>query len=271
MVAGARQPDGSLPGVGSFGKVRELLPVARGGERMVRSIRAVLVACSVAALAGSAASAAEWEATGGDLGRDTSRFALRAGARYGTMKGSEIENTDPSRGFDAGVSARVFGAVSVFAGYALDRADVDGQVLQLLDQNVRADGRSGTVKGEIETKRFRAGVRLDAYRERDWRFLPYFLIGALYSTVEARIDEVDGAPPVPIPSPDPGEPPTDISTISNEDGKAVDKIGGLAGAGFEFPFGSMFALDVHGHYEAVELEAGTNSILSVGTGIVLRF
>ncbi|MGQ0723191.1 MAG: hypothetical protein ACT4PE_16705 [Candidatus Eiseniibacteriota bacterium] len=238
---------------------------------MVRSIRAVLAAWSVTALAGSTVSAEEWEATGGDLGRDTSRFAVRAGLSYGAMKGSEIEKTDPSIGFDAGASARVFGVVSVFAGYAVDRADVDGQVLQLLDQNVRADGRSGTVKGEIETKRIRAGVRLDAYRERDWRFKPYFIAGVLHASVEARIDEVDGAPPTPIPSSDPGEPAKDISTISNEDEGFAEKLGGLGGAGLEVSFGPMIALDLHGTFEAVELEAGTNSIASFGSGIVLRF
>jgi hypothetical protein len=232
---------------------------------MFRSSRALLVACWAAAVVLPAARAAEWEATGGDLGRDTSRYALRAGARYGMMAGSELEDLDPSIGFDAGVSVRVFGVVSVFAGYALDRADLEGQVARLLDQDLRADGRSGTVRGEVETGRVRAGIRLDAYRERDWKFRPYFLIGALLSNVQATIDEIDGAPPAPVPSGDPSEPPTDVSKIE------VDKTGVMAGAGLEFPIGPMLAVDLHGVYEVVELEAGTNTILSGGSGIVVRF
>jgi hypothetical protein len=191
---------------------------------------------------------------------------VHGGLSYGIMAGAEIENADPAPGFEIGGSARVFGAVSVLAGFALSRADVDGQVVQLLDQRVRADGRSGTVHGQIETRRIRAGVRFDAYRERDWKLQPYFALGALFSSIDVQLDEVDGqSPPAPLPNPDPTQPGTDIASFGE------DQLGAFGSAGVEYDITSRFAADLHGTFEVIEFQPGTNSILSAGAGVVARF
>lgn len=233
---------------------------------MDRSVLGRFSCTLVAVLCFSTASGAEdWEPVAGGLGRDASRFAVHLGGSYGTMQGSELENLDPSTGFDVGVSFRFLGNLSAVGYYAADKANVSGQLTQLLDQRVRADGRSGLVEGEVKTERFRAGLRVDAYRERGWRFTPYLLGAVVFSDIEVTIDSVDGAPPAPIPSADPLQPRTDISTVKS------NEIGGLGRLGVEYRVASRIAVDLNGNVEIIEAQPGTNTIFAVNSGLVVRF
>ncbi|NNE42651.1 MAG: outer membrane beta-barrel protein [Gemmatimonadetes bacterium] len=207
---------------------------------------------------------AAWKEQAGTLGREEDRFAVRAGWSYGTMNGSEIEKTDPSTGFEVGATYRVLGSLSLAGSYATDAADVDGQLVALMDQRVRPDGRSATVLGKVETTRFRVGVRLDAYREQDWRVWPYFAGAVVFSTIDITIDSVNGAPPVPFP-PDPAGNIVDISSYSDS------QIGAMVRTGLEYPVASAVSVDVNGSFEIIEFEPGTNSIFAVNTGLLFRF
>lgn len=229
-----------------------------------QKIRGFVVSAALAGLLLPVSASAGWQEVAGSLGRESGRFALRAGYNYGTMGGSEIEKTDPSTGFEIGLGYRVLGSISVVASYAMDSADVDGQLVALVDQAMRPDGRSATVRGSVETTRFRVGFRVDAYREREWRFLPYFSGGVVFSTIDVTIDSVNGAPPVPFP-PDLSGNIVDISSYDDS------QMGALARAGLEYPFTANVSLDVNGNVEIIEFEPGTNSIYSINTGVLLRF
>jgi hypothetical protein len=226
----------------------------------------VAAACAAILLPGPVLAAA-WTAVAGDLGRDDTRFAVHAGVSYGTMEGSEVEDTEPARGIDVGFSVRVLGSISVLASYAVDRSDVSGQLPQIIDQNVRADGRSGHVIGQVESRRLRAGLRVDAYREQGWRFQPYIMGAVTRSIVEVTLDSVDGqSPPSPVPSLNPAEPATDISSFDTG-----SLLGALGRIGMEVRVSSRIGVDVNGTVEVVEFEPGTNTIFSGGSGLVVHF
>jgi len=135
--------------------------------------------------------------------------------------------------------------------------------------NMRPDGRSGTVMGQVETRRFRAGIRVDAYREKDWKFTPYLQAAVVFSEIKVNIDSVDGAPPRPIPLPPAqlGDPVTELDISEYTD----NEIGGLARAGLEYHLSSRLSVDLCGNVEVIEFQAGTNTILSLGTGLAVRF
>lgn len=233
-------------------------------RRVFPGVYLVVSAASWLLLLSHSASAESWVATAGTLGRDVPRFSVRGGVSYGLMKGSELEEMDPSRGFDVGVSVRLFGNVSAVGSFAIDTADVDGQVRSLVDQNVRPDGRSGTVQGQVETSRFRVGGRVDAWRERGWRFQPYLTGTVMFSSIDVTIDSVDGNPPLPVPDPDGGA-ERDISSFSES------QLGGSARLGVEYRVASAVHVDVNGIVDFVEFQPGTNTIYSVNSGLVFRF
>jgi opacity protein-like surface antigen len=234
-------------------------------RRSAAAASVLLLSSVLVALSSSASAAPVWEPVAGELGRDRARVMVRVGGNYGLMRGSELENMDPSKGFEAGIAVPVLGSLSVTGSWATDRANVDGQVVRLLDQAVRPDGRSGTVKGEVETTRFRAGIRLDAYRETDWKFTPYFQGAVVFSEIRVTLDSVDGRDPQPIPLPDGSGQVLDIREYSD------NEIGALGRAGVEYHVTSRFAVDLSGSVEIIEFQAGTNSIYSLGTGISARF
>lgn len=233
--------------------------------RRPAAVRIVLsLTCALLGLSSVGRAAPAWEPVAGDLGRDRERVLLRVGIAYGVMQGSELEKMDPAKGVEAGIAVPVLGSISVTGSFALDRANVDGQVRQLLDQNLRADGRSGTVKGEVQTSRFRAGFRVDAYRESGWLFQPYFEGAAVFSAIRVTIDSVDGKAPKPVPVPG-GEQLLDIGEFTDHE------IGALGRAGVEYHVSSRLAVDLGGNVEIIEFQAGTNSIFSLDTGLAFRF
>jgi hypothetical protein len=233
-------------------------------RRSAAAAPALLLSWSLLCLASVARAAPTWEPVAGELGRDRDRFLIRGGVSYGVMDGSELENMDPARGFDAGVAVPVLGSLSLTGSFALDRADIKGQVTRILDQNVRPDGRSGTVEGQVETSRFRAGIRVDAYREKDWKFTPYLQAAVVFSSIKVTLDSVDGAPPQPYPVPGTNQ-VIDISEYTDHE------IGGLGRAGVEYHLSSRLSVDLCGNVEIIEFQAGTNSILSLGSGLTARF
>lgn len=217
------------------------------------------------ALSSVAHAASEWEPVAGGLGRDNDRVLLRVGGGTGLMRGDELSKLDPAKGLEAEVALRAFWSVSVTGSWAMDRADVNGQVVQLLDQRVRADGRSGNVTGRVETKRVRAGLRVDAYREKNWKFTPYFEGGVVFSQITITIDSVDGAPPAPVPAYDGTDRVLDISEYTN------NEIGAMGRAGVEYQLAPSFGVDLAGNVEIIEFQAGKNSIYSFGGGFFYRF
>ncbi len=198
------------------------------------------------------------------LDRGDSRGGVFGGLLWGSLDGSEVEKADPAIGFEGGAFWHVWRGVSVWGSYALSTHDVNGQLVQLLDQPVRGDSRSGTVTGSVQASRARAGVRLDAVRQPGWRFVPYAVAAVCFSSVEVTVDSVDGvAPPAAVP--DASGNPVDIRRIDDT------QLGGLGRFGVEFQVAPMLRVDVHGTYEVLEFPAGTNASAAAGTGLVYRF
>lgn len=218
--------------------------------------------CLLLLAAGPAAAAEDWTPALGDLGRTATRFALHIGGNWSAITGTEVEQMDSATGYEAGISVRVFRSFSLFGGYAVSSGDVKGQVVQLLDQNVRPDGRSGNVSGQIEARRFRTGIRVDALRERNWRFQPYLLGAAVFTTTEVTIDSVDQAAPRPVPVVGGGS--ADISRFEDS------QIGALARFGVEYRVVPLIGIDFNLSLEMMELPPGTNAATSVNGGITIR-
>jgi hypothetical protein len=222
--------------------------------------------CLATVLFGSSVGASpEWTATAGEMGRDNSSFALHIGGNYAVLSGTEVENVDPSPGVEAGVSYRFLANLSVFGSYAINTSNVEGQLIHLLDQRVRDDGRSGNVEGELQTSRLRIGVRLDALREESWQFRAYLLGAVVFSSLDVTLDKVDGNDPPFLVTGDPPDFPTvDVSSFSD------NQLGGLARFGLEYTILTSVSLDLNVSYEVIEFPTGTNALASFNTGLVLR-
>ena len=228
---------------------RRLLPVP---------VAAVLVLASSVA-------ATPWEASVGDLGRNAHRFGLHIGVSYGGLSGSEVPKSDAGPGFEGALSYRFLGNLSIYGGYAWHRSDVNGQLTQLLDVFVRGDGRSGNVSGNIQSQRLRAALRVDAYRVQDWRFQVYILAGGVYSLVEATIDTVDGAPPVPYLVPRVfGFEEIDPSSITD------NTFGAMGRLGVEYFLGERFAGDLNFTFEVLDGPSGTKDLSTFTLGATYR-
>ena len=197
--------------------------------------------------------AAEWVAVTGDIGRTVQTATVHGGVHYANPAGSELEKTDPGLGFEAGVAVRLRWSLSLDLSLALGSSDVDGQVVQLLDSTVRDDGRSGTVQASVDFARYRAGIRLDGFRQQEWRLQTYILAAAVYAKTEVAVDLVDGAPPAP------GRGSFDSS-----------QIGALCRVGGEVELARHMGLDVAGNYEVLEFPTGTASLTSVTIGFFYR-
>jgi hypothetical protein len=208
--------------------------------------------------------AAPWEADVGDLGRNAHSFAVHVGLSYGTLTGSEVPKTEAGPGFEGGLSYRVGGNLSLYGGLAWHTSNVNGQIVSILDTNVRKDGRSGTVEGTVTTPRIRGGIRVDAYRMEDWKFQVYLMGGALYSMVEGKLDSIDGQSP-----PDPYEAP-DGSEV--DPGKIEANLWGAFGrVGVDYLLGERFAVDLNFTYETIDPPAGTNDLSTFTLGGTFRF
>lgn len=198
-----------------------------------------------------------------ELQSAATRGGAFAGAVWGGLSGSEVQKADAAPGFEGGAFWRVWRGASVWGSYAVSSHDVNGQLIQLLDQPVRPGGRSGTVEGSIQVSRLRAGVRLDALRESGWPLAPYAVAAVCFSTVEVTIDRVDGREPVPVP--DAEGRPVDIRSLDDS------QLGGLGRFGVEYEVAPAVRVDVHGSYEVFEFPAGTSASAAAGAGLVYRF
>ncbi len=192
-----------------------------------------------------------------------SRGGVFGGILWGSLDGSEVEKADPAMGFEGGAFWHLWRGISVWGSYAVSSHDVNGQLLQLLDQPVRAGGRSATVEGSVQVNRARAGVRLDALRQAGWRFVPYAVAAVCFSSIEVTVDKVDGADPVPVP--DAAGNPVDIRSLDDT------QLGGLGRFGVECEVSPILHVDVHGSFEVFEFPAGTNASATAGAGLVYRF
>lgn len=211
----------------------------------------------------TAHSADDWEATMGDLGRTTTRIGLHLGAFYGATSGSEVRRVEPAAGLEVGASYRVLGSFSLYGSYALSSADVKGQVTELIDQKVRPDGRSGNVDGTIDLSRFRAGIRVDALREKGWKYQPYLVLAASITNSTVELKTVDGAPPRPSRNPE--------GILIDPSSFADSQIGAMGRLGVEYPVANHVGANLAFTYEGIELPPGTHSVISAYGGLTLRF
>ena len=211
-------------------------------------------ACAVfASFGASGARAQGWVDREGGLGLDEFRFLLSAGANYGIVNGSEVDKVDPSIGIHASVAYRLFSAVSLCASVGRNASSIDAQVTQLLDVQMREDGRSASVKGDVTMTRLGAGARLDAFREQNWRYRPYVQAELLLSKLELAIDTVDGAVP--------------RSEVAKFDDT---QIGALGRAGLDLRVTERFGLDLSVTHEILEFPAGTSGISTGQAGLSVR-
>lgn len=207
----------------------------------------------VALLSAPSARAQVWVAREGGLGVDEFKFLLSAGLNYGIVNGSELEKVDPSIGLNVNVAYRLFSAVSLCASVGRNTSSVDAQVIQLLDQQMREDGRSASTKADVTMTRLGAGARLDAFREQNWRYRPYIQAEVLLSKFELAIDSVDGGPP-----------------RSEIDGFSDTQIGALGRAGLDVRVTERFGLDLSVSHEVLEFPAGTSGISTGQAGVSVR-
>jgi hypothetical protein len=182
---------------------------------------------------------------------DEHKLRVFAGLMYGTLAGSEVENTDALTGIDGGISYRVLWSVSLWGSFAASYADVEGQVVQLLDVPVRADGRSGTVLAKISQSRFRIGARVDGLVEPDFNVQPY-LVGALtFNTNTVDLIAVDGGAP---------DHPSYDDT----------QFGALGRLGADVRITERICIDANFYYEVFEFQPATNASAGLGAGISVR-
>jgi hypothetical protein len=213
-----------------------------------------LTAAALVVSFGPACHADEWVERNAPLGLDEFTFLVAGGVNYGAVFGSELEHVDPSVGFWANGAFRVHEALSACVSVSHNLGQIDGQLTQILDHEVRPDGRSGHAVGEVELLRFGAGVRVDAFREMAWRWRPYAQAEVLRTQFDVTLDSVNGAPPPP-------------GTSSFDD----SQWGALGRAGVDYRLGDLVGLDLAGTFEFLEFPAGTSSIVSIQGGASLRF
>jgi hypothetical protein len=200
----------------------------------------------------SNAEAQDWVPGEGELGADQSRFILSLNLAYSDVSGSELEKVDPSPGICAGAAMRVFSLVSACASVSRNSSSVEGQITQLLDQDVRLDGRSANVVADVTLLRVGAGARIDSVREEKWRYRPYALGEVLFAKTNVKLDRVDGAPP------------------QVTDSYSEFYFGALGRVGVDVRFTPNWGVDVSGTYEILEFPAGTAMVASVGAGVAYR-
>jgi hypothetical protein len=231
----------------------------------IRELWRPLAGFSLCLLVSSPTLGADWTPTHGELGQNDRRVAIGIGASYGVLSGSEVEKVDPGPGLEVGVAVRALWSLSAVGSFAVNSSDVSGQLIQLIDQNVRTDGRSGNVQGSMRVGRLRAGLRFDALREQNWRFHPYLTVAVVYSRTEVNIDSVDGvSPPPEVTGPPPEFLPVNLKSFTDT------QLGGLGRFGVEWAFHPRMALDLSGSYEVIEFPSGTNAITSINTLFVFR-
>jgi hypothetical protein len=174
-----------------------------------------------------------------------------AGAFYGSLSGSHVEHVDPGPGFDGGASYRVLRDLSVWASVATSSFNVKGQqVTQILGKRVLESGRSATVDGSLTFTRVRVGVRVDGLREPAFRFQPYFVGAAIFTTNKGKVDSVDG--------------------VRQNSSHSDSKIGGYGRFGMELRVAPRVDVDGYASYEVFEFPASTTAALSAGGGIHFR-
>ncbi|MFN8177133.1 MAG: outer membrane beta-barrel protein [bacterium] len=190
------------------------------------------------------------EGNPGSLAASPSRVGVFAGAFYGAVSGSEIENADPGTGFEGGASYRVLSDLSVWGSAAWSSFDVSGQVASLLGKRIQDSGRSATIDGSLVFTRARIGVRVDGLREPGFRFQPYLAGAVTFAKNKAKIDDVDHRGPKPT--------------------YTQSRIGGYGRFGVEFRVAPRVDVDGYTSYEVFKFPPSTDAAFSVGAGIHLR-
>ena len=124
------------------------------------------------------------------------------------------------------------------------------------------EGRPGQ---SYEGMTARVRIRLDALREKNWRFRPYLVGAVVFSNLDVTLDSVDGKnPPDRVTGDPPDYPLVDVSSFSDS------QLGGLARFGLEYGLTGSVALDVSGTYEVIEFPSGTNTMSAGNAGVVIR-
>jgi hypothetical protein len=218
----------------------------------------ILAVAALFTLPGSVCRAQDWVERESGLGLDEFRFVVSGGANYMSIFGSELEQVDPSFGFWASGAYRLHGTISPCISISRNANEIDGQVTQILDVPVRPDGRSGYVIGDVATLRIGAGIRLDAFREKDWRYRPYVQAELMRTFFDVTLDSVDGVPPVDEP---------DETRSSFDD----SQWGALARGGVDYRINPMLGVDVAATYEFLEFQGGTSSAATLQLGASFRF
>jgi opacity protein-like surface antigen len=139
---------------------------------------------------------------------------------------------------------------------------VDGQIVELLDQPVRADGRSGNVSGELTFTRYRVGLRLDGLRQQNWPAQVYFIGGAVFATTKVAIDTVDYATPGLVPAPGGGR--VDLGGFEDS------QVGFMGRIGMEYRVAANLSVNLGFTYEVFEPPPGTNSNTAFNGGLTYR-
>jgi hypothetical protein len=224
----------------------------------IAAARCALATAALCMMFGETCRAQEWVAQNAELGVDEFHFLVAGGLNYGAAFGSELEHVDPSVGFWASGAYRFKPTLSACLSVAHNLGNVEGQLTQILDVNVRPDGRSGTVIGEVEMLRVGAGVRLDAFREQDWRYRPYVQAEVLRTFFSVTLDSVDGSPPLDEPG---------VARSSFDD----SQWGALARVGVDARINSMLGIVFGGTFEFLEFPAGTGSFVAGEAGASFRF
>ncbi len=207
---------------------------------------------------GFACRAQDWVEREAGLGLDDFGFLVSGGVNYAAVFGSELEHVDPSFGFWASGAYRLFDSISPCISISHNVGGIDGQLTQILDVPVRPDGRSGHAVGEVGLMRIGAGARVDAFREKEWRYRPYAVAEITRTFFDVTLETVDGAPPV-------DEPDEPRSSFDDS------QWGAMVRGGVDYRINELIGVDLGATYEFLEFQGGTSSLASIQGGASFRF
>lgn len=230
--------------------------------KLPRFVRVAPGVCALVCLWSAPVLAADWQAAAGDMGRNESRIALDIGGSWALVSGDEVEKVNPATGFEVGAAFRFFRSASLYGAFASSKSTVDGQIVALIDQPVRADGRSGNVSGDVTFTRYRAGLRIDGMRQERWPAQVYFIGAAVFVTTKVAIDTVDQATPAPIPALGGGM--VDLGGFEDS------QVGFMGRVGMEYSVAPRVGVDLGFTYEVFEAPPGTSSAAGFHGGVTFR-
>jgi hypothetical protein len=218
----------------------------------------ILATAALFTFSASACRAQDWVEREAGLGLDDFRFLVSGGVNYATAFGSELEHVDPSFGFWASGAYRLRGSISPCISISRNVAGFDGQITQILDVPVRPDGRSGHAVGDVTLMRIGAGVRVDAFREKAWRYRPYAMAEIARTFFDVTLESVDGEPPV--------DEPDEVRSSFDD-----SQWGALVRGGVDYRINELVGIDLGATYEFLEFQGGTSALASLLGGASFRF